>query len=83
MRTEQEILDRIDAVKAIDWLGTERADLMATLPFESFCHHLKNNGEGFNREGEYIEPRDEESVKQRMLDYMPFAWDKANNRRGI
>lgn len=79
-RTEQEIIDRINARKEADVFGFERGDLIACLPFELGKQFL-------NEEGQTIEwkqlPRDRESVLNQMLEYMPFAWEKANNGRGL
>jgi hypothetical protein len=80
MRTDEEILDRINEVKSRDFLGFETMDLISVLPFE----HAKQYLSPEVTEGEWQpEPRDRDSVIARMLDYMPFAWDKANNFRGI
>ena len=80
MRTDEEILARIKEVEGNDWLGTERGDLIEVLPFEHVKPFLKDGV----KEEEWTQiGRDVESVKARMLDYMPFAWEKANNCRGI
>ena len=80
MRTDAEILARIEEVKANDWLGTERGDLIEVLPFDSVKPFLK---EGVTQDEWSPLPRDRDSVLARMLDYMPFAWEKANDCRGI
>lgn len=80
MRTDQEILKRIEEVKDRDWLGTQRSDLLIRLPFETAKPFLKDNAtsETWTQQG-----RDHQTIKDEMLQYMPFAWDKANNNRGI
>ena len=82
MRTDAEILARIETVKerGLDWLGTQRWDLVLRLPYELAKPYLK---EGVGEEDWKPSPRDEEAVRAEMHDYMDFAWDKANNRRGI
>jgi hypothetical protein len=80
MRTDEEILQRIKDVEANDWLGTERSDLIDCLPFSAAKPFLKDEATADDWKQE---ARDRESVLARMLDYMPFAWDKANNERGI
>lgn len=80
MRTDEEILARIDAVKDNDWLGTEMTDLLVCLPFDAAKPHL--NGDAIPGDWK-VAPRDRDAVLARMLDYMPFAWDKANNQRGL
>ena len=80
MRTDDEILSRIESVKNDDWMGTQINDLICRLPFEKAKHLLKP--EVTSAEWKQI-PRDRESIVAEMLDYMPFAWDKANNCRGL
>jgi hypothetical protein len=81
MRTAAEIITRIGEVIDRDILGFETSALMEMLPFEAAKKFLKN---GVTEEewGE-VPPRDRETLIARMLDYMPFAWEKANNERGI
>ena len=83
-RTDNEILDKIRAIEATgaDWLGTQRGDLINYLPFSAAKPFLKP---GVDEAGwfECQEHRDENSIKAAMLKYMPFAWDKANNNRGL
>lgn len=81
MRTDAEILARCKEVEDRDWLGTERGDLLSYLTFEA-AKPLLNDEATADEWGE-VRPRDEESVKAEILDYMPFAWDKANNGRGL
>ena len=83
MRTDQEILDRIEVVNLAgrDWLRTERTDLISRLPHEAAKRFLKPE---FAAPDEWVQsPRDRESLIAEMAEYMPFAWDKANNGRGI
>lgn len=80
MRTDQEILDRIQEVIHNDWLGTQRSDLISCLPFDTAKPFLNEDVESDAWE---VESRDRDAVLARMLDYMPFAWEKANRGRGI
>lgn len=80
MRTDEEILARIEAVKENDWLGTERSDLLVRLPFVTAKPFLADDADESTWK---VEPRDRDSVLAEMLDYMPFAWGKANGKRGI
>ena len=80
MRTNEEIHARIEAVKADDWMGTQRSDLIQRLPFEEAKRYLKP--EVTSDEWNHL-PRDRESLVAEMLKYMPFAWEKANGRRGL
>lgn len=81
MRTDQEILERIESVRERDWIGTQTGDLVSRLPFDAAKRFLKEG----TTSAEWGEPapRDPEAVKAEMLSYMPFAWEKANNNRGI
>lgn len=80
MRTEQEILERIEAIKERDFFGFETLDLLTCLSFAAARPHLKPDAV----ESEWHqESRDRDAVIARMLEYMPFAWDKANNCRGL
>lgn len=81
MRTDQEIIARAEAVEKRDWLGFEKGVLVSTLTFEAAKPFLKKDADPAN----WGEPngRDREAVLAEMLDYMDFAWDKANNCRGI
>lgn len=80
MRTDEEIIERIKAVQDRDFFGFEVLDLVIRLPFEKAKDFLKV--EASESEWE-VYPRDRESLVQQMLDYMPFAWGKANNKRGL
>ncbi len=80
MRTDEEILARIEAVKNEDWLGTQTSDLLVRLPFEKAAPYLKPEVTASEWKQE---PRDRDALIAEMLDYMPFAWNKANDERGI
>ena len=43
MRTDEEILARVEAVKEHDWIGTMRGDLLTRLPFEKVKHLLDDD----------------------------------------
>ena len=79
-RTDEEILARIEAVKADDWIGAQTSDLIVRLPFEKARPYLKPEAKA---EDWKIAPRDRDALLAEMLDYMTFAWDKANNGRGL
>jgi hypothetical protein len=80
MRTDDEILDRIDYVRARDWMGTEMTDLIIRLPFVKAKKNLKPHT---TEEQWEVQPRDREALLVEMRAYMSFAWDKANNERGL
>lgn len=80
MRTDEEIIARIEEVKDRDFFGFEISDLLIRLPFEKAKPYLKDDAKA---EDWKVEPRDRESLLKEMHDYMSFAWDKANNQRGL
>lgn len=80
MRTDEEILKRIEQIKDRDWLGFERNDLIMRLSFESAKQFLS---EGTTKDDWNPLPKDRESLLNEMLGYMSFAWDKANGGRGL
>lgn len=77
-RTQKEILAKIDEWENQDWMGTKRSDLIDYLSFENAKQYLK---EGVT-EKEWTE-RDLLTPAEEIEKYMEFAWDKANNFRGI
>ena len=80
MRSDEEILARIEAITTRDWMGTQRVDLIQRLPVEKARPLLKDDADV----GKWtVLPRDDTSVKDEMHRYMSFAWEKANHRRGI
>lgn len=85
MRTQQEILSRIGELGkegVMDFFHAEKGDLMDFVEFEHVKDFLK---EGVT-EKEWEECRKElteETIKQQMIDYMKFAWEKANGCRGL
>jgi hypothetical protein len=78
VRTEREILDRIEARKEEDMFGFEWPYYLSGLSFDAAKKYLKPEAvaEGW-------EIKDADALRQEAIDYMPFAWDKANNCRGI
>ena len=80
MRTDEEILERIESVKENDWMGTQVRDLVVRLPFEKAQPYLTPEADA---EAWKVYPRDREALQAEMLEYMSFAWDKANGCRGL
>lgn len=78
MRTQQEILERIKGLN--DVLGFQECDLISYLTFENARPFLKDG----TTEKEWApEELTREGILKRMLEYMPFAWEKANGFRGL
>lgn len=79
-RTQDQIVIRLDARTDSDPLGFE---INEYLPYLDFQHARKYLNEDVTEErwkqaqGTYVEPR------QKMIDYMAFAFQKAHGQRGI
>jgi hypothetical protein len=80
MRTDSEIVTRVRERIVTDIFGSKTIDLIAVLPFGSAKQFLK---EGIGPERWAAEPRDRDAVLARILAYLPFAWSKANQCRGL
>ena len=72
IRTDEEILARLEEIKDRDWMGFERNDLIIYLPFDKARPFLV---EGTTEDEWERLDRSRESVLKTMLDYMPFAWE--------
>ncbi len=79
-RTQEEIISRIKEVEATDFLGFKRNDLLMYLDFEHAKPFLLPEA---TEESWTTLPSDRDSVLKQMAGYMEFAWNKANNCRGI
>lgn len=75
-RTQKEILARIKEIEPKDFFGFQSNDLLGFLTFENVKPWLKEGAteDKWEQETDPVE---------RIKDYMPFAWDKANNCRGL
>ena len=80
MRTTKEIIERVGDELSEDLLGTQRSDLVVCLSYGAARPFLLETA----KEDEWApESRAPADVRERMRAYMEFAWDKANNRRGL
>lgn len=80
MKTYEEIIARINERQSRDIFGFEASDLMGYLPWDRVKQFLKPNAQ----ESDWKPlPRDKDAVTAQILAYMPFAWEKANNCRGL
>lgn len=77
MKTPEQILNRIEEIKDEDFFGFGRSDLIERLPFEHANPFLKDDVTA-----ETWEPTTT-PLLDTISDYMDFAWEKANNNRGI
>ncbi len=82
MRTQEEIFNRIKEREDSDPFGFEVGEYIDFLDFEHACSFLKPEVAEGQWNGIRKEPTTE-NILATMLKYMPFAWKKANNCRGI
>lgn len=84
MRTQTEIIQRIKASKPRDMLGFEWQEYVPALTKESAASlrgsAIKEDADLSDWVQHY---KNDEDVRKVAVDYMEFAWDKANNCRGI
>lgn len=78
VRTQEEILARMNEIKDDDFFGFETGDLVDYLDFEHAQPFLQEDVVK-----KQWEDRDKFTPEERIKDYMNFAWEKANNKRGI
>jgi len=78
VRTQEEILARIEEIKPKEFFGFETADLIGYLDYDHAKPFLKEEvkEEEWKKEDQY-------KVKDQMIEYMSFAFEKAFNQRGI
>lgn len=78
MRTDEEIVARIQQRREADAFGFEWTLYVSRLTVSVAAPFVKDNSQQWA-----IQPRDHESVRKQCVEYMPFAWEKANECRGI
>lgn len=83
MRTDAEIVARIEARREDDILGFEWPYYLMRLPYELAVPYLKPEALEESAKKWQQVPRDHDSIRAEAIDYMAFAFDKANNCRGI
>lgn len=81
MRTDDEIAARIRAIDEEDFFGFETGDLVVRLPFDSAKEFLKP--EVTPEEWGDSQPRDADSIRAEITNYLPFAFGKALGHRGL
>jgi hypothetical protein len=79
IRTQKQIVERIRTNGSRDPLGMTTSDLLEWLDFSHAKEFLKSDAT--------VESWDSlekpKPVREQMVEYMPFAWEKANNCRGL
>lgn len=78
-RTPTEIVERIKEVEGKDFLGFQESDLLEFLPFEDAKPYLKDDVTA----EEWETARSKKLAKDCVIDYLPLAWGKANDCRGL
>ena len=77
MRTQDEIVARVDSIIKSDFGMFESGPLIDYLDYDHAKKYLKDDV------GEDDYKQEQRTPKEVMIDYMPFAWRKANDQRGI
>lgn len=87
MKTTQQIVDRIKMLDSDrhlneDFFGFIRSDLIEALPFADAKPFLKSTATDDAWPTDKLLTTDEKVIA-RLTEYMTFAWEKANNCRGL
>jgi hypothetical protein len=80
--TQEEIKTRLLEAQERDVLGFEWHEYIPFLKKEDVKEYLKEDVSEEDID-KFIQPLTREHLLKKMHDYMSFAWDKANNCRGI
>lgn len=80
MKTQDEIVARVRIRKEHDFFGFETSEYLDYLDFAHAKEFLKPDATPEQWEKVHSKAKSPEDA---IKDYMPFAWDKANNCRGI
>lgn len=83
MRTNEEIIKRISEIDENSIFDHVRGDLLYYLDFESLKHLVKEELLEEFQEKWVPKSQERELVLKEAFEYMSFAWDKANNFRGL
>jgi len=87
MKTVEEIKTKIaEGGFETDFFGFATDDIKYALPFEEAKQFLDDEflaKENAEKEWEENRLKTDEDVKEKMLDYLEFAWEKANDERGL
>lgn len=86
MKSIKEIKDKIKTGFEHDVFDFGTNDLIEALPFETAKEYLAEDflsKENATEEWEALRLKTDDDVKDRILDYLSFAWDKANDGRGL
>lgn len=84
MRTQEEIIQRVKDRAPEDFFGFEIDDYLRALPKEAL-ESLRGDiiKEDADLSDHVPDLTSDEAIQKQCLDYMEFAWDKANGGRGL
>jgi hypothetical protein len=82
VRTQEEVVERINDRRKMDLLGFEISELMLALDWDHVKQYLKENQENSKEEWE-VQLKTDEDVVEQVKRYLPFAIEKAVDHRGI
>lgn len=80
IRTQEQIVERLRSNDERDPLGFSFSDLVVWLDYEHAKEFVRPEVTAAEWAEQHGSPK---PVRDQMIDYMPFAWEKANNCRGI
>lgn len=86
MKSPAEIRNKLKEGFSNDVFGFGAGDILDALTFDEVKEYLKQEyveKENAADEWEANRLKTDDDVKAKMLDYLPFAWDKAEDHRGL
>ncbi len=86
MKSIKEIKNKIETGFEHDVFGFGVDDIIEALPFEAakdYLHESFLNKPTAEGEWEALRLKTDDDIKDKMLDYLSFAWDKADDERGL
>lgn len=82
-RTPEEIVARVNELKDTDWMGTQRSTLIIYLEYEQALPFFADPDKLTKEEWDDDRTKVLDTPVETMRKYLDFAWDKANNCRGL
>lgn len=82
MRTQEEMVKRVKERKDEDMFGFETESILLCLDYDHAKEFLKPEAKKEEWDKD-IEKADRDTILAKMKEYMNFAWDKANDCRGL
>lgn len=82
MRTQEEIMARIESIKGADFFGFETGDLIEALGWEHALKYIKPEKHE-EAKASWGEPSTDDDIKEQIREYIGFAYDKCVGHRGL